>query len=314
MAVHVHFTPRVASRPGVSVRRPVRSTLLGAAAVLSVLVVALLCARLSGVTASALVLTAGAGSFGTGLTLARRPSTSTTHAVLGELSERVQVQGRMPELPSGWRVDSAVQAASGAELSGDFVVGNRTDENRFELALVDVSGNGLEAGSRSLLMGGAVSGLLGPVAPEDFLPAANDYLVRQGWAEGFATAVHACVDFASGSYTVGSAGHPSAVHFHAASRTWSTVHGASGTCLGVLEGQAARDYPRATGVLRPGDALLLYTDGLVESRDRDMDEGLQAVLRQAGPRPTAHGAAARMCALSRRCGDDDRSVVLLCRD
>ena len=36
-----------------------------------------------------------------------------------------------------------------------------------------------------------------------------------------------------------------------------------------------------TGVLAPGATLLLYTDGLVESRDADLDEGLAALIDAA---------------------------------
>ena len=38
-----------------------------------------------------------------------------------------------------------------------------------DLALVEVSGNGVDAGSRALLLSGALRGLLGAVPPENFL-------------------------------------------------------------------------------------------------------------------------------------------------
>jgi serine phosphatase RsbU (regulator of sigma subunit) len=39
--------------------------------------------------------------------------------------------------------------------------------------------------------------------------------------------------------------------------------------------------------LPPGSTLLLFTDGLVERRDRDIDEGLRALAEHAGPLATA---------------------------
>src|SRR4051812_41684200 len=50
-----------------------------------------------------------------------------------------------------------------------------------ELGLVDVSGKGLAAGTRALLLSGAFGGLLGTVPSRDFLTAANKYLLRQDW-------------------------------------------------------------------------------------------------------------------------------------
>ena len=48
----------------------------------------------------------------------------------------------------------------------------------FEVALVDVSGKGLDAGTRALLLSGAFGSLLGAMDPEDPLGATNSYLFR----------------------------------------------------------------------------------------------------------------------------------------
>ena len=64
------------------------------------------------------------------------------------------------------------------------------------MVVVDVSGKGEGAGTRALLLSGAFGGLLGALPPGEFLPAANDYLLRQDWDEGFATAVHLSLDVA----------------------------------------------------------------------------------------------------------------------
>ena len=110
---------------------------------------------------------------------------ATGDTLLLELRERLQQQGRLPELPSGWRGDVVVRPAGGAPFAGDFVVSSLTGGGRtLELALVDVSGKGIEAATRALLLSGALGGLLGSLRPEEFLPAANRYLDRQAWDEG----------------------------------------------------------------------------------------------------------------------------------
>src|ERR1700722_696935 len=115
-------------------------------------------------------------------------------SMLFDLRERLQAQGRVPRLPQGWDVDVALKSAGGQSFAGDFLIASRSDGDVLELGLVDVSGKGLEAGTRALLLSGAFGGLLGSVPSEEFLASANRYLLRQGWEEGFATAVHLVLD------------------------------------------------------------------------------------------------------------------------
>src|SRR6185312_15443943 len=137
-------------------------------------------------------------------------------AMLAELRDRLTAQGRLPELPTHWHAEVARASAGGASFGGDFLVAALSDnEKRLEMVLVDVSGKGVDAATRALQLSGALSGLLGSLPPEHFLTAANNYLCRQGWTEGFATAVHLAIDLTSGDYLVGSAGHPPPAHFDA---------------------------------------------------------------------------------------------------
>ncbi|WP_170226468.1 PP2C family protein-serine/threonine phosphatase [Rudaeicoccus suwonensis] len=237
-------------------------------------------------------------------------------SMLVDLRERLRAQGRLPVLPSGWNVESCVQPAYGDSFSGDFVVGNCPTPDRFELALVDVSGKGCTAATRSLLLGGAFAGLLGAMEPTRFLPAANDYLMRQGWSEGFATAVHASIDLTSGHFSIGSAGHPSAIHFHAGSRRFTQVSGASGVLLGVMDRQGPGDFVRAEGSLERGDALMFFTDGMIEQPGVDLAQGIDRMLGHADRELMSQmrGAAARICAIGSGGEADDRAVVVVWRD
>ncbi len=124
-----------------------------------------------------------------------------SEAMLVELRDRLRAQGEIPELPPGWEVEVSLRSAGGAAFAGDFVSSSLTqggERTSLELSLVDVSGKGVEAGTRALLLSGALGGLLGAVPPEVFLVQANRYLLRQDWPEGFATAVHVTLDLQSG--------------------------------------------------------------------------------------------------------------------
>ncbi|MCW2672143.1 MAG: serine phosphatase [Frankiales bacterium] len=228
-------------------------------------------------------------------------------SMLVELRNRLEAQGNLPPLPDQWHAESVVKPAGGGPFAGDFVV-SAIESDRLEIVLVDVSGKGVDAGTRSLLLSGALGGLLGS---KDFLAAANSYLVRQNWAEGFATAAHLVLDLESGAYELASAGHPPVAHFDAGSGRWSLLE-AEGPALGLLPGS---DYATCTGTLRPGDAVLLYTDGLVEVPGRDLDVGIDKLLGEA-ERLVTRGFAGGGEVLVNRVSagsTDDRGLVLLWR-
>jgi serine phosphatase RsbU (regulator of sigma subunit) len=180
-----------------------------------------------------------------------------------------------------------------------------------ELALVDVSGKGVEAGTRALMLAGALGGLLGSVPPHRFLESANSYLCKQEWDEGFATALHLTIDLTSGKYRLSSAGHPPAVHYAGGSGRWEVVE-PEGVVLGLLEHV---DFGTVEGELRPYDALLLYTDGLVEVPGRDLALGIDKLLGSAErliSRGFAGGAQVLLTDVA-PAATDDRAIVLLWR-
>lgn len=234
-------------------------------------------------------------------------------SMLVDLRDRLLAQSRIPPLEPGWRVESVLRSAYGDAFSGDFLVAARSSGAGWvELALVDVSGKGRAAGSRALMLSGALSGLLGAMPRDGFLPAANRYLLRQGWDEGFATAVHVAFDQCTGHYEARSAGHPPAAHFHRGSGRWEIVDDGHGPLLGVIDDPV---FPAHRGLLEHGDALLVYTDGLVEARDRGIDLGIDRLVGVAEQviATGGGGGAGRIVDASRSGEGDDRALVLIHR-
>lgn len=239
------------------------------------------------------------------------PSTL-SEAMLSDLRDRLQSQGKVPPLPPGWQSDSAMLASHGVGYAGDFLVAEVDDDGcRLEMVLVDVCGKGVAAGAQALHFAGALGGLLGALDQPALFHAANAFLLRQHADESFATAVHLRVDLLSGRYTVTSAGHPPALRWDLARGEW-LLDNARGMALGIVPGP---DLDASTGVLLPGEALLFYTDGVVESRDEDLDVGIDWLRRTARVAVLAQGyagAADRILAQVTS-GDDDRAVLILSR-
>ena len=197
-------------------------------------------------------------------------------AMLLDLKHRINRQGEIPALPTDWYLDVSTRSAGGTSFAGDFMVAHRNpDDGWLSLVLVDVSGKGVHAGTRSLLLSGAFGGLIGALPPEAFLPAANDFLLRQGWDEGFATAVHLCVDLRTGCYELRGAGHPPAIQLMASSGRWRIHDDAEGPVLGLIPDAK---FKPILGQMGSGDVLMLYTDGLVERPGRDIELGIDKLI------------------------------------
>lgn len=232
--------------------------------------------------------------------------------MLFDLRERIRVQSKLPALPRGWHREMALRPAGGQSFSGDFVVAARTNGGRtLEIVLTDVSGKGMEAGSRALLLSGAFGGLLGALPPHGFLPAANGYLLRQDWDEGFATSIHLVLDLETGDYELLSAGHLPALQLSAGTGRWQEKTG-DGPLLGVYDGA---EFTPARGNLRRGDVLMLFTDGLVETADREISEGIDRLTGEADRYVAAgwEGAAWHLIEKVAKDVNDDRALLLIRR-
>jgi len=233
-------------------------------------------------------------------------------SMLMELNERLRVQGTVPPLPEGWSAESVFRSAGGAKFAGDFCIAHLYDDGAtLEIVLVDVSGKGVGAGTKSLQFSGALGGLIGTMAPVELFDAANEFLLRQDWLFSFATAVDVQVDLRTGAFLVTSAGHPPVLRWN---RVWSTwdLDTAQGMALGIVKDPRFR---QSKGTIGPGEALMLYTDGVVESREHDVDAGVEK-LRNSAARSVRDGfvgAAARVVD-SIEGDDDDRAVLILSRE
>lgn len=226
-----------------------------------------------------------------------------------DLRDRITSHGRIPDLGAGWTIESAWRSAEGTAFAGDFVVAS-SDRETCDIVMVDVSGKGVGAGSRALQLSGAFGGVLSAVPHDRFLPEANRYLLRQEWVEGFATAIHLHFERRTGRFEVRKAGHPPAIWLRAGSGDWRTMD-SDGPVLGLLDDG---EYEVISGTLMHGDALMLYTDGVVESTTRDIGSGIDWLAGQ-GTRlfQTGFVGGAEQVVDSMQGSNDDRALVIVHR-
>ena len=111
-------------------------------------------------------------------------------------------------------------------------------------------------------------------APADVLRRTNA-AVCQLLPDALATVFYAVLDLSTGDLAYANAGHPPAL-LDSGDGHVGYLDGAPGAMLGVT---ADTDYTASHGRLAPGARLLLYTDGLIEDRRRDIAEGFSALAR-----------------------------------
>jgi hypothetical protein len=232
-----------------------------------------------------------------------------SEAVLSQLRDRLQRKGVVPELPDGWRSQSATITANGPSYAGDFLVADLREGRWLEMALVDVCGKGTSVGPQALQFAGALGGLIGALPPAELMAAANHFLLRQESDESLATAVHLKIDLVTGDYTITSAGHPPALHWHLSQRGWA-IDNARGMALGVIDDA---EFTPSRGRLRPGEALMFYTDGVIESADRDLDAGIDWLRHAALQAVDTRGFTGMPKRVLKKVprGDDDRALLVL---
>jgi len=234
-----------------------------------------------------------------------------SESFLADLKKRLTAASQIPPLPSGWESQSAMIASHGVSYAGDFMVAHLSeDRSQLQVVLVDVCGKGTSAGPAALQFAGALGGLIGALPSRELFRAANDFLIRENDDEAFATAVHLQVELADGSYQITSAGHPPALRWDLPSGEW-VIDGARGTALGVLN---EPELHVSEGRLFHGEALLFYTDGVVETRTSHLDAGIAWLQNTAQDAiGVGFGGAAHRIIAQVQSGDDDRAVLILSR-
>jgi PAS domain S-box-containing protein len=165
-------------------------------------------------------------------------------------------------------------ASRGVDIGGDFYDVAAMPGNTVAVAVGDVVGHDITAAATMGQLRAVYRALLverpEPSAVIDRLQASWPLLGLQRMA----TALFATLDPASGQLRIASAGHPPPVLVVDGSPSLLPVH--PSRMLGAPPAPAPAE--EWVGVLPAGGTVLLYTDGLVERRTSDLDEGLAALL------------------------------------
>ncbi len=218
-------------------------------------------------------------------------TTATKERIESELKIAHDIQMSMvpktfPPFPDRTEVDIYATLVPAREVGGDFYDFFFIDDHRLCFAIGDVSGKGVPASLFMALtktMFRATGGRQNATA-ETIISRLNGEICRDNESCMFVTVFCGVLDVRSGQVEYSNAGHN--LPYVLSNGVVTAVPKTGGMALGVTE---SVDFHAGRLLLKPGDRLVLYTDGVTEAMDKDdqlfsesrMEETLQGVNGQS---------------------------------
>ena len=184
--------------------------------------------------------------------------------------QRILLPQQDPVVP-GFRISGTNLPAR--MISGDYYDYIDLQNQKLGIAIADVSGKGVPAGllmamCRSVLRSVAA----GETSPSLALVAVNRQLFPDIREDMFISMAYSILDATTGRLTLSRAGHEPALHFHKETDRVEMLR-SPGLALGIDSGSVFERVTRDQEViLKSGDCVLFYTDGVKEAQDQNEEE------------------------------------------
>src|SRR5919106_1684835 len=217
----------------------------------------------------------------------------------------------------GYHVGTVFEPASDeVDIGGDFYDVFDLGEGSFGIVVGDVSGKGAEAAAQTAQVKYVLRAFASRnQAPSSVIFHLNNALTKGFNDDRFATVMYAVLDSNTRACHIALGGHPPPLIFH--SRTGEVEQiPLAGSILGAFPDV---QFDQVRIELAPNDALVAYTDGLIETRHEDELYGIDRARRAVARLAPGRGAAELARALfeeARRFGRvaDDTAVLVTLRD
>ncbi|HCG99477.1 MAG TPA: hypothetical protein DE036_06725 [Actinobacteria bacterium] len=149
-----------------------------------------------------------------------------------------------------------------SRVGGDFYDVIELEHDRVGMVVGDVSGHGLEAATLTALVKSTIRAYAyDNSSPAIIMAKTNEAIIKASAPELFITAFFGTLDTKSGVLTYCSAGHPPAIVKRKTSKAFFLT--TNSPAVGAFRGLTYLDNQET---LKKGDALIIYTDGVIEAR------------------------------------------------
>ena len=182
--------------------------------------------------------------------------------------------GELPVLPGVRVATKYLPATSAMSVGGDWYEGLILGESKIAFVVGDVTGHGITAAADMALIRGMVGALLYAGIPLNHVFNELSGVLVQRTASLLATVAVVIVDTASESLTFATAGHPSPL-VRLPDGHVIRLDSANGAMIGIHSDQ---DGVEDSLPFPSGSYLVMFTDGLVERRDRPFDSGVDEIV------------------------------------
>lgn len=190
-----------------------------------------------------------------------------------KIAKEVQEQILPKTLPSSAEVEFFVVSQEVEEIGGDYY-DVHPEEGTFKVALGDVSGKGTTAAFYMAETKGIFQALAHiDLDPKAFIVNANKALSRCLKLGSFMTLTYLHIDTVRKQVAVMRAGHCPTLFYHADSDSLTEhEHGGPGLAI-IRDGSYGKMIPDPEIIpYQSGDLLILYTDGIMEARNGELEE------------------------------------------
>jgi serine phosphatase RsbU (regulator of sigma subunit) len=178
-----------------------------------------------------------------------------------ETMQRSLLPRSLPEVP-GLEIGHVYESSSRVEMGGDVYDVLPLEDGRVAVCLGDVVGKGIEAAADMAMAKFSFRALArSHPEPGAFLAAVNEVVVDEIAPGKFLTMVYAVLDPATGALAAANAGHPPLRLVRPGGRVRALP--APGLALGI---EGAQSYEEERASVPPGASVVLFTDGVLETR------------------------------------------------
>ncbi len=230
--------------------------------------------------------------------------------------QKLLLPSTLPDLP-GYHFAVHYQPCEAA--GGDFYGWQIWDNGVMGIGVADVAGHGLRAAVVMAMLRTWLAAFRYYNRPMDAISRdLNSFFAEMGNLHTFLTIVMMQLKPQTGDFAIRNAGHPSP-KLRRRDGEVITIDGGRSLPLGIMFDEP--DVPEAAGQLKPGDAIVLYTDGVTDSTAEDgsffdihrLDKAINTASGDAGAivKSIAKSLLAHRGKRHRR---DDECIVVISRD